>query len=628
MLGGCNRQPESAPVEATPAAAVAVDDYTALHHDSHSYANIEDFVTRHLVLDLKLDFDRHVIDGVAELQLERLKPDARELVLDTRALDIESVETSAGGESWQATTFALAAADPLLGSALNIQMPAAADRVRIAYRTSPEASGLQWLPAEKTADGKLPFLFTQSQAIHARSWVPLQDTPAVRTSFEAHVTTPRGMLALMGAENEPDPDIDGDYAFSMPQPIPSYLLALAAGDLRFRATGKQTGVYAEPSVIDAAAAEFSDTQTMLERAEAIYGPYRWGRYDLLILPPSFPYGGMENPRLTFATPTVIAGDKSLVSLVAHELAHSWSGNLVTNATWRDFWLNEGFTTYFTNRIMEAVYGEERANMERVLSAQDLLQVIDSLEPGQGMLAADVRGKDPDESVGPIAYDRGSLFLYNLEQAFGRERFDLFLKSWFEEHAFSSQNTEAFVAFLDERLLSKYPGIFSLDLAKAWIYEPALPESAVLPQSQVFAELDRQRAAWLAGELSAEDLHAQDWNVLYWQYFIDPLPADVGAQRLAELDAVYALTASHNRILLRSWLPVAIRADYAPAYPVVEQHLKTVGRMYLLTPVYQALMETESGSAFARGVYAQARPGYHPIAQSAMDRIVTPAAAGQ
>src|SRR5688572_15852500 len=425
--------------------------------DVHSYAKPSAVRVKHVDLDWDVLFDQKILKGTATLTVER-SSQTEPLILDTRDLKIEKVETSAGGTTYSAGTFTVGATDKILGAPLTIPLPAGANRVRIHYSTSPGASGLQWLAPAQTAGKKDPFMFTQSQAIHARSWIPLQDTPSVRVTYTARVRTPRNLLAVMSAENDAGTPRDGDYSFRMRQPIPSYLIALAVGDLRFRGLGRRTGVYAEPQVIARAASELSDTERMVVATERLYGPYRWGRYDLLVLPASFPYGGMENPRLTFATPTILAGDKSLVSLIAHELAHSWSGNLITNATWRDFWLNEGFTTYLERRIQEAVYGRARAEMEATLGLRDLNEVIASLEDRDEILHIDLNGRDPDEGSNDIPYEKGALFLRHLEETFGRARFDQFLKSYFNHFAFQSITTAQFVDYLNKNLLDKNPAL--------------------------------------------------------------------------------------------------------------------------------------------------------------------------
>src|SRR6185295_20192533 len=302
----------------------------------------------------------------ASLRLNN-KGGAGRVVLDTRDLEIRRVTLDDGKTE---ARFRLGDEVKILGRPLEIEIAPGTTWVNVDYSTKPEAAALQWLTPEQ-AGSPYPFLYTQSESILARTWVPCQDTPGVRMAYEATVHAPRGLLALMSAENPTQDSADGVYHFQMRQPIPSYLLALAVGELEFRPLSPRSGVYAEPSVIELAAWELADTPKMIDAAERLYGPYRWGRYDLLVLPPSFPYGGMENPRLTFATPTILARDRSLVSLVAHELAHSWSGNLVTNSNWNDFWLNEGFTTYIENRLMDALYGKEYADMLWELGYQDL-----------------------------------------------------------------------------------------------------------------------------------------------------------------------------------------------------------------------------------------------------------------
>ncbi len=605
----------------TAHATPAYEGLPAAVGDVHSYANIADFRVQHLHLDLRVNFRQQRLAGTAELQLRRMNATAPTLVLDTRALLIEGVQAAGSSGAWKKAAFQLDAADPVRGSALRIQMPPGSDRVRIHYRTSAEASGLQWLTPAQTAGKRQPLLFTQSQSIHARSWVPLQDTPAVRISYTARIRTPKALRAVMSASNDPAAALDGDYRFEMHERIPSYLLALAVGELQFAATGPRTGIYAEPSMLQQAASEFEDTEQMIVAAEKLYGPYRWGRYDLLILPPSFPYGGMENPRLTFASPTVITGDKALVSLVAHELAHSWSGNLVTNASWRDFWLNESFTSYCTNRIMEAVYGTERADMERVQEAEELRRGLAEVPAGKLPLAPPVAGPDPDDSESIIVYNKGSLFLYNLERAYGRAVFDPFLRQWFEQHAFSSLTTEDFLAFLDAELLRMQPGVVSLDQAREWIYGSALPANTVYPTSDVFAKVDALRADWLAGRITAEALPVAGWNVLHWTYFLDQMPATVTLAQLQALNAAHHLSDSRNGFLLKSWLPLAIDHGDPTVDDATRRHLVGVGRRYLISGVYEALCKTAAGRAKAERLYAEARPGYHPYTRSVVERIL-------
>lgn len=629
-LSACDKSVESvdAPVEAVkPAEAVKAADQRVQRirsgYDYHSYSNPREARITHVDLDLDTDFEQKILKGSVVLTVERVLSNAHEVILDTRDLDIQDVTVKNAAGEWRQVYYHLGETDPDLGAPLSINLPAGLSEleVRVRYRTSPSASGLQWLTPAQTAGKKQPFLFTQSQAIHARSWIPLQDSPGVRVTYDAVIRTPAELLAVMSAANDPATARDGEYQFSMPQAIPSYLIALGVGDLQFQSMGARTGVYAEPSLLQAAAREFADTEQMLETTEDLYGPYRWGRYDLLILPPSFPFGGMENPRLSFITPTVIAGDKSLVALIAHELAHSWSGNLVTNASWRDLWLNEGFTNYLTTRIMEVVYGPRRAAMESVLAYQGVMKEIDELPDEAEILAIDLRGKNPDDVFSNIPYDKGELFLVWLENAVGRERFDAFLKQYFNEFAFQSITTEAFLKYLQVNLIEPNPDVVSTSQVKHWVFSPGLPADAVIPESDAFDKVAAQSSDWQGGKVKAADIETGQWTVHEWLYFLNNLPHKLSAAQLRDLDQAFALTESTNNEIAHSWLLIAIRNDYEPAYKRLENYLVSIGRRKLITPLYEELVKTDKGRAFATRVYARARPGYHPLAVRTVDGIL-------
>ena len=598
--------------------------------DEHSHAQPDIVRITASELDLRVDFAARQLAGSVTHTLAWAEPDVAgpaALLLDTRDLDIERVHARSGQGRWQRAEFVLSERDPVFGSKLTISLPMRADAVRIRYRTSPEASGLQWMTPAMTATGKQPLLFSQSQAIHARSWVPLQDTPGVRFTYTARVRTPPGVMALMSADNDPAAEPDGDYRFSMPQPIPSYLLAIAVGEFRFKAISERAGVWAEPPVLERAAAEFADTEAMIEANEALYGPYRWERYDLLILPASFPYGGMENPRLSFITPTVITGDKSLVSLIAHELAHSWSGNLVTNASWKDFWLNEGFTSYVENRVVEAVFGPEQAAMENVVSQAGLRAELATLPPARQVLAlAAFPGRDPEESLTDVAYIKGQWFLMDLERRFGREAFDPFLRRWFDEHAFKSVTTDDFIAFLRRELLAKHPGKLSEAQLAAWIAGPGIPDFAVPATSERLAAVDAARADWLARRTAASELTTGAWITQEWVHFLEGLPGDIDAARLLELDDAFRFTGTANGEIAERWYPITVRAGYFEARPALGQFLRKVGRRKLILPSYEALAETPDGLAFARQVFQQASAAYHPITRASVQAVIDAAAA--
>jgi aminopeptidase N len=586
----------------------------AVPFDPHSFANASEVAVRHLELDLTVDFDARVLTGRATLGLERYGPSDR-LVLDTRDLEILAVHRDDAAN----VPFDLAPPAPVLGRALAIPLAATTRKVFIDYRTGPEAAALQWLEPAQTA-GERPFLFTQSQAILARTWVPCQDTPGVRMTYTATVRVPAGLMAVMGAENPTELAADGVYRFRMDQPIPSYLLALAVGELVFRPLGARSGVYAEPAVIERAAWELADTERMIEAAEGLYGPYRWGRYDLIVLPPAFPYGGMENPRLTFATPTLLAGDRSLVSLVAHELAHSWSGNLVTNATWNDFWLNESFTTYLERRIVEALYGVDAADMQAQLSYHEIEELLaESPPPRETWLYGALAGRDPDGTLAPIVYDKGSHLLRALELATGRESFDAFLRGYFDRFAFQPMTTASFLDYLEVQLLAARPEVAEKVGVEAWVYGPGLPGGAVPVHAAGFDQVDAELARWLAGT-PAQDLATAGWVTQQWLHFLGALP-QLEALRLAGLDGVFHLTDSGNAEIFAAWAERAIRAGYSPIFPALERFLLTVGRRKFLRPLYEELAKTPEGLAWARHLYGRARPGYHAVSRAAVDGVL-------
>ncbi|HYH44350.1 MAG TPA: M1 family aminopeptidase, partial [Thermoanaerobaculia bacterium] len=550
--------PTSPATPATPAAPVAPATPATgadIRPDPHSFARPAQAAVEHLKLDLTVDFPAKKLAGRASLRLAN--HGATRLHLDTRDLDIQRVTLGDGTTEAKEAKWTLGDVVPHLGQELTVEIIPDTRWVSIDYSTRPEAAALQWLSPEQ-AGGTQPFLFTQSQAILARTWIPLQDSPGIRMTYEATIRAPRGLLAVMSAENPTEKTADGIYRFRMPQAIPSYLMALSVGDLAFRPLGdppsNRAGVYALPTVVERAAWELADTPKMIAAAEKLYGPYRWGRYDLLILPASYPFGGMENPRLTFATPTILAGDRSLVSLVAHELAHSWSGNLVTNATWNDFWLNEGFTTYFERRIMEAVYGRTYEEMLASLGRQDLADTVEELGAGTAdtHLRLALAGRDPDDGMTDIAYEKGALLLRTLEEAVGREAWDRFVRGWFESHAFQSATTDGFLAYLQQNLLAKRPGVADKVRLASWIDGPDVPENAAKPSSDAFRQVEAQIAALGQGTAAAQ-LGTANWTTHEWLHFLRNLPRPVPAARLADLDAAFRFSQSGNSEILTEWL---------------------------------------------------------------------------
>ena len=595
-------------------------DATLMISDIHSFSKPQEVQTTHISLDLSVDFDKKIISGMAKLSINNKKI-ATKLFLDVKNLVIKDITLDNGKKA----TFNLQKEVEFLGQALEIDILNDTKFVVVNYETKPNSPALQWLLPEQTAGKKKPFLFSQSQCILARTWLPCQDSPSVRVTYDARVSVPKDLMALMSAENPTKKSADGVYNFVMKQAIPSYLIALAVGDVEFKAIDARTGVYAENVTLEKSLKEFEDLGKMVDAAEKIYGKYEWERYDLLVLPPSFPFGGMENPRLTFATPTIIAGDKSLTSLIAHELAHSWSGNLVTNETWNDFWLNEGFTVYFERRIIEELYGKDYSDMLALLGYQDLQKDIEEIGANNKdtKLLLDLRQRDPDDGLTEIAYEKGFFFLRTIEEAIGRGKFDIFVKEYFKTFAFQSMNTEKFIAYLEEKIIKGDKNIAEKIKYQDWILGVGLPSNCPKTTSKNFENVDLALKSWEKGE-KKDSLTAhfklEKWSSHEWLHFIRHLPKTLTIKQMESLDKDFGFTKSGNSELQAAWYVLAVRFGYEVAYKPMEAFLLDVGRRKFLTPLYSEMVKTPKNKEMGKKIYEKSRKNYHSVATGTIDAL--------
>lgn len=580
--------------------------------DTQTYAHLTKAKIKHLVWDVNVDFELKMIKGSATYDFENHQ--AKEIFFDTYHLTVDSVLLNNG----KSTQFELGTFDSVKGQALKVKISPKDTKLTIYYSTSPEASALQWLDPQQTNDKKHPFLLTQGQAILTRSYIPIQDTPSIRITYDATVRVPKDLLALMSAVNPKKKSADGVYHFKMPQALPPYLIALAVGDLQYQEIDARTGVYAEPTQLKAAAWELADMGKMVNAAEALYGAYPWGQFDVLILPPSFPFGGMENPRLTFATPTILVGDRSLTNLVAHELAHSWSGNLVTNATWNDFWLNEGFTVYFERRIMEVLEGKDYADMITVIGYQDLQTDMKLLPEKMTSLYIDLDGINPDDAFSDVPYDKGYLFLKMLEDRYGRNKFDDFINKYFKENAFKTTNTADFITYLKENLTNGED-----DFVQNWIYDTGWPKDLKVPTSRLF-DLVEQRFAKDLLQLQQNKTIKEavpNWSTNEWLHYIRAIDVSkLTKETLEKMDQRYHFTASKNAEIQCAWFEKAFRLRYDKVNSNAKEFLIHVGRRKFIEPLYLALTETDQ-MELARAIYKEARPNYHFLARQSLDVLL-------
>jgi leukotriene-A4 hydrolase len=587
--------------------------------DAHSFAEPESARITHLKLELHVDFNERQLSGTAGFELQCAKG-CNEVIFDTRKLTIRQVTDSSG----RSLDYELAQEAPVLGAKLTVKLPANVTSVVIHYTTSPEAEALQWLTAEQTASGRSPFLFTQGHAIQTRSWIPIQDSPGIRFTYEARITVPPPLVAVMSAEHlgVDSVRVDNTFGFRMMEPIPAYLVALAVGDLASRTIGPRTAVYAEPVTLERAAFEFAEMERMVEAAEALVGRYRWGRFDLVVMPPSFPYGGMENPRLTFVSPSLLAGDRSLTTVVAHELAHAWAGNLVTNATWNDFWINEGTTVYLELRLHELLWGKERALLLQNWGFRELASEVTRMGASSPdtRLAYEMAGRDPAEGVTVIPYLKGAAFFWAIEKAVGRSALDAWLVGWFNRQAFRSVTTEQLLSDLRTHLFEALPGkALPLDL-EGWVHDPGLPESGRPPPSMILNEVETAAADALANR-SLAALDTANWSPQAWRHFLGVLLA--GRPALAVLTAIeaqFSLSKSHNAEVLLPWLRLQVQAGNQGATPELKSFLSEQGRTRFLRPLYAELLGSEWGDSLARDTYAECQGRYHSLVRSSLDKL--------
>ena len=588
--------------------------------DSHSFAKPLDARVTHVTLDLNVDFDTKRIGGTAILDIDR-KPDAKVLVLDDNGLEISGIADG----SRQALPFTIGPKDPNLGSPLTIQLKPDTQQVAITYKSAAGASALLWLTPGQTAGKKAPFMFSQGESINNRSWIPTQDSPGIRQTWEATIRVPAGMTAVMSAPRIETPITQGGesvFNFRMGHSVAPYMIAIAVGDLTFRSLGPRTGVWAEPATIDGAARELADTEKMVAAAEKLYGPYRWGRYDVIVLPPSYPIGGMENPNMTFLTPTFIAGDKSLVSLVAHELSHSWSGNLATNATWNDFWLNEGMTTYAERCVVEELYGKKVADEQVALGIDAMNKAVEENGGSSGSdtrLHLDLQGRHPDSGLSDIAYEKGAAFLRTIEAVTGRERFDAWLKGWFDRHAFQPVTTAMFLDDIRKNLVKGDKALEDRLMLDRWVYRPGIPPNMMRPPANTFAEQDKTSAAFAHG--SAAPQAWSSWTTDERLRFLNRLPRKFPKARLDALQSAYDLNGTTNMEVRFAWLDLAVSNRYDPAVQSLEQFLTAQGRGKFVRPLIKALAaDKQWGRPIATRIYAKARPLYHPLVTRDLDKL--------
>lgn len=589
-----------------------------VHADGYSYANTSQFRTTRLELSLEVDFEARQLRGGVALEMQRLDPSATQLVLDTKDLNILDVTeltsdivgaTSKPEPIWISRPFRLGKPDPILGSPLIVDLPQSRQQkliLRIDYVTTPQARGLHWTVPTVGNPHQSPFLYTLSSPINARSWIPLQDTLRVRAPYSVHIHTTDNLFALMAAKSDNLIKHGLERWFIMDRPVPAAAMALVVGDLRFKATGPRTGVYAEKSASAAAVKEFSDAGAMLQAAEKLLGAYPWDRFDIAVIPQSFPVPAVGDPDLAEVSPTLIAGDKSELLPLAYALASSWSGTLVSPSEWRDRWLGEAIAGYLAHRIVATMNGAGH-NIEAVAVADD------------GVLAADLQDRAYDDIFNEAPQRKGDLFFVWLGEKIGAARVDGLLRTFLERYAGQSVSTTQFIEFLQENALNQNPSPLSKAELTTWLFDAGIPAGAAPAPPSVEADVK----VMTGGDLKALAPKMRQWSAVHWKKVLEAVPDSTSAARLAELDHEFKLSVNPNAEIAASWFALTLRAGYSAALGPLQNYLLATGQLTLIEPLYEQLMQTEPGATAARRIYALAHHGYHPFVARRLEEIIKP-----
>ncbi|KAF1783407.1 Armadillo-type fold [Phytophthora cactorum] len=572
---------------------------------SQSFANLDEVLYRHLQWTLAIDFERQQLEGFAEYTFAYTgAAKSPVLILDTQFLSISSVSV----DGVNVDNFTLSDQHSVFGRALSVPISSLSTTVRVTYTTSAQSSGLQWLSPLLTAGKEHPFLFTQCQAIHARSVVPCPDTPAAKFTYSATVTVPEWCTVLMSAiahghVKNNDHEQTKKWSFRQNVPIPSYLLAIAAGHMESVELSPRTKVWAEPRIVTRAAHEFAQTEAFLKAAEEITGQeYLWKRYDLVCLPPSFPYGGMENPCLTFVTPTLLAGDRSLADVVAHEIAHSWTGNLVTNATWSDFWLNEGWTVWLERKIVAKIHNDPKL--------------------------------DPDDVFSRVPYEKGFNFLHYLSSVVGSEEFDLFAQAYIQKFKFQTVTSQDFRVFFEKHFAAQPEWLGQIDW-DGWFFSTGMPlienkfDTSMISQVRALGEKMMTTAddeKW--AKIMAPNM-LRKWPASLWILLLDTLlllqtgsHVQLAAAHLDAIDAFahHHLSTTHNSELRFRWSTLSLRSCDVRVLDRTVEFLKEQGRMKFVRPLFRDLCAA-LGVARGAAIFEDCKSRYHPIAAKMIQRDI-------
>ncbi|KAF2762984.1 putative leukotriene A-4 hydrolase like protein [Pseudovirgaria hyperparasitica] len=605
--------------------------------DPNTLSNYNAWLTRHTKANFEIDFVKKILRGNVVLSLESLtERESKEIVLDTSYLDIQDVQVAGIQVAWDTKKWTEPYGSPLTISLNEGVGQGESIDVDITLSTTEQCTALQWMEPEQTSNKKHPYMFSQCQAIHARSVYPCQDTPDVKSTFEFNIRSRLPVLASGLATGSKDfaPGKNGEsgtlvYSFKQDVPMPSYLFAIASGDLASASIGPRSVVWTGPEELVGCKWEFEgDMDKFLEAAESIVYPYAWGTYNVLVLPASFPYGGMENPIYTFATPTIVSGDKQNIDVIAHELSHSWSGNLVSNASWEHFWLNEGWTTYLERRIQAYIHGEPHRDFSAVIGWKALTDSINDYGEDHEFtkLIVDLKGKDPDDAFSSIPYEKGFIFLYYLEKLIGKSKWDKFIPHYFQTWKYKSVDSYDFKATLLDFFASDKAAAAKLDEVDwdSWFYKPGFPPKPEFDDTLIKSCLELADK-WESRSTGKTDFTPAATDIKGWVgnqsvVFLERVqlfPKPLKAGDIELMGQAYSYDKSQNAELVSRYYGIGLQAKAEAVYQPTADFLGRVGRMKFVRPLYKMLNACDRKLAIA--TFEKNKNFYHPICRSMVEK---------
>ena len=617
--------------------------------DISSYSNFNEIIQKELDIDISLDFEKKQMIGKMDINYEIINQEISKIILDLKGPEIVSVEyiqkdeegedlksIKLNYEIYSENEFKDSLGTPLIIYLDNIKNNKEVDYkkiielktllIRIQFITTEKCTGIQFLTKEQTYTKKYPFMFTQCEAIQCRSLFPVQDSPSVKSTYKVTTSIESPLTFLFGGIIKTkyyDSNTKKNITlFEQNIPIPSYLVAFVAGELEYGRISERCGVWTEVGLCKKACNEFKDAETYIKIAEEYLDhPYEWEVYNLLVLPFSFPYGGMENPNLTFVTPALLAGDRSMSNVIGHEISHSWTGNLVTNKNWKNFWVNEGFTTFMERKLDSALLGEDMENLEAIVGNNELIADIKLLgeDSEYTKLSADYGGNDPDDGFSTAPYEKGYQFLIYIEKLIGKDVFKEVMQKYIKKYRLKSVDHTAFKGVLEEVIKEKFKEkadeiIGKIDWEK-WLYEKGIPKYTNEFSSEYLKDAEKLAEDFLNEKEDNETVlkKFKEWHTNVKLAFLNYLSEHkdkINETICQNLKKKLNLAEEYNSEIKYMWYLLALDKKIESEIPNIKKFLETHGRLKYIRPIYFAWMEKDFNEA--KEFFDKVKYLYHPF----------------